>query len=117
MENSHTTSRPPGLVTRRSSVRAAAVSETLRSPKEMVTASKLSSAYGSWSPSPATKASQGLRRLPTVSMPSEMSVGTTNAPAAANGSLDVPVPAARSRTRSPTCGSTASSTSLRQARS
>ena len=37
-------------------------------------------------------------------MPSEKSHGTTTAPAAANGSLDVPVPAARSSTRSPGLG-------------
>ena len=47
VENSQTTSVPPGLITRRISLRAAAVSSTLRSPKEMVTASKLASAYGS----------------------------------------------------------------------
>ena len=46
--------------------------------------------------------------LPTWSMPSEKSHGTTVAPRSANGWLDVPVPAARSRTSSPGCGSTAS---------
>ena len=66
MENSQTTSRPPGRVTRRISARAAAVSSTLRSPKEMVTASKLPSAYGSRRASPATKLSAGRRRLPTA---------------------------------------------------
>ena len=89
----------------------------LRSPNEIVTASKVSSANGSWVPSPAVKGRCGRACLPTCSMPSEKSQGTTIAPRSANGWLDVPVPAARSSTRSPCCGSTASITSWRQRRS
>ena len=55
VENSHTTSVPLGLITRRISRNAAAVSSTLRSPKEIVMASKLASAYGSRRASAATK--------------------------------------------------------------
>ena len=79
----------------------------LRSPNEIVTASKVSSANGSRVPSPAVNGSCGRACLPTCSMPSEKSHGTTVAPRSANGWLDVPVPAARSSTRSPGRGSTA----------
>ena len=89
----------------------------LRSPKEMVTASNVSSANGSWVPSPAVKGSRGRAFLPTCSMPSEKSHGTTVAPRSANGWLDVPVPAARSSTSSPRSGATAAITSARHRRS
>ena len=102
--NSQTTSRPPGRVTRSISRRPAAGSTMLRSPNEMVTASKVSSPNGSRVPSPAVNGSCGRFALPTWSMPSEKSHGTTSAPASANGWLEVPVPAARSRTRSPASG-------------
>ena len=51
--NSQTTSRPPGRVTRSISRSPATGSTMLRSPKEIVTASKVSSANGSRVPSPA----------------------------------------------------------------
>src|SRR5262249_25476018 len=51
--NSQITSRPPGLVTRSISARAASGSATLRRPKEIVTASKARSRNGSRSASPA----------------------------------------------------------------
>ena len=89
----------------------------LRSPKEIVTASKVSSAKGSRVPSPAVNGSCGRAFLPTRSMPSEKSHGTTVAPWSAKGWLDVPVPAARSRTRSPGRGATAAITACRQRRS
>ena len=73
-------------------------STMLRSPKEIVTASKVLSAKGSRVPSPAVKGSCGRACLPTRSIPIEKSHGTTTAPRSANGSLDVPVPAARSST-------------------
>ncbi len=115
--NSQTTSRPPGRVTRRISRRPASGSTTLRSPNEIVTASNESSANGSRVASPATKSSRGRAVLPTWSIPWLKSQGTTRAPAAANGSLEVPVPAARSRTRSFGRGATASTTAVRQRRS
>ena len=83
----------------------------------MVTASNVSSANGSWVPSPAVKGRCGSCFLPTCSIPIEKSHGTTVAPASAKGWLDVPVPAARSRTLSPYDGSTAVRTSCRQRRS
>ena len=52
--NSHTTSRPPGLVTRASSASARSGSVTLRRPKEIVTASNTASANGRASASAAT---------------------------------------------------------------
>ena len=73
----------------------------LRSPKEIVTASKVSSAKGSRVPSPAVNGRCGRACLPTPSMPREKSHGTTTAPRSAKGWLEVPVPAARSSTRSP----------------
>ena len=89
----------------------------LRSPNEIVTASNVPSANGSWVPSPAVNGSAGRACLPTWSIPIEKSHGTTTAPRSANGTLEVPVPAARSSTRSPYCASTASLTSRRQRRS
>ena len=62
--NSHTTSRPPGRVTRAISARAAAGSTTLRSPNEIVTASNTASANGNRVPSPAVNGSAGPRLLP-----------------------------------------------------
>ena len=47
----------------------------LRSPNEIVTASKVSSANGSWVPSPAVNGSAGRACLPTCSIPSEKSHG------------------------------------------
>ena len=70
----------------------------LRSPNEIVTASKVSSANGSRVPSPAVNGRCGRAFLPTWSIPSEKSHGTTIAPRSANGWLEVPVPAARSST-------------------
>ncbi len=49
----------------------------LRSPNEIVTASKVSSAKGSCVPSPAVNGRAGRALLPTWSMPSEKSHGTT----------------------------------------
>ena len=115
-ENSAMTSLPPGLVTRSISASAFFGSLTLRSPKEMVLASKLLSANGRLVASPATKLMSGRRRLPTFSMPREKSQATTSMPASAYGSLEVPVPAARSSTRWPGFASTASTTILRQRR-
>lgn len=92
------------------------MSWTLRSPKEIVTASKLSSRNGSRVASPAVKGSQELRFLPSWSMPREKSHGTTYAPVAANGSEDVAVPAARSRIFSAGRACTAFATSLRHSR-
>ena len=57
----------------------------LRSPKEIVTASKVPSANGSWVPSPAVNGSVGRACLPTCSIPIEKSHGTTTAPRSANG--------------------------------
>ena len=102
--NSQTSSRPPGLVTRRNSRSAVSVSATLRRPKLIVTTSKLASAKGRLMASAAVKAMSGRRRLPTRSMPSEKSAGTTSISRSAHGSLEVPVPAAMSRMRSPRLG-------------
>ena len=78
------------------------MSSTLRSPKEMVTASKLASAYGSLQRVGGDEAQVGLARAcRPAACPSDRSVGTTVAPAWANGSLDVPVPAARSKISCP----------------
>ena len=57
----------------------------LRSPKEIVTASKVSSANGSWVPSPAVNGRCGLAALPTCSIPSEKSHGTTIGAAVGEG--------------------------------
>ena len=57
----------------------------LRSPKEIVTASKVASANGSRVPSPAVKGRCGRCCLPTRSMPTEKSQGTTAAPRSRNG--------------------------------
>ena len=57
----------------------------LRSPNEIVTASKVSSANGSRVPSPAVKGRCGLACLPTWSMPSEKSHGTTVGAAVGEG--------------------------------
>ena len=100
------TRRPPTLVTRRSSASARSTSLTLRSPKEMVTASKVSSANGRASASPATtvtplREAPPRRSAPTRSMPSEKSQAMTRAPRRAKDSEEVPVPAARSSTSSP----------------
>src|SRR5688572_19343961 len=115
-ENSAMTILPPGLVTRSISARAFFGSLTLRRPKEMVLASKVLSANGRLVASPAMKSMSGRRRLPTFSMPREKSQATTSMPASAYGSLDVPVPAARSSTRWPGRTSMASTTTLRQRR-
>src|SRR5664279_2784129 len=108
------TSEPPGLVTRRNSWSASLVPTTFRSPKDIVTASKDSSAKGSLNASAAVKARSGRRRLPTRSIPREKSAGTTLAPALAKGSLLVPVPAAISSTVSPLLAPTVSRTNRRQ---
>ncbi|MCY1217270.1 hypothetical protein D9M72_291740 [compost metagenome] len=82
-ENSAITSLPPGLVTRSISARAFLGSLTLRSPKEMVVASKLLSANGRRVASPAMKLISGRRRLPTLSIPREKSQAMTSIPASA----------------------------------
>ena len=99
VENSHTTNRPPGRVTRAISRNPAEWSTTLRSPKLIVTASNTPSAKGSRVASPATFGT--LRPAPAASMPTEKSAATHQAPEAANSSVDTAVPAARSRTLSP----------------
>ena len=138
------TSRPPGLVTRNISASAASGSATLRRPNEIVTASKARSPNGSRSASPATKrtgprpaapgadpAASGRAGLaeaarasgapslctPAWSMPSEKSQATQDAPSAVKLTDEVPVPAARSRTRSPARAPTAFATTLRHHRS
>ncbi len=58
-------------------------------------------ANGSRVASPTTKPRSGRRRLPAWTMPAEKSHGTTRTPRSAKGSLERPVPAARSRTVSP----------------
>ena len=70
------------------------------------------------SASPATKLTlaAGLR-APACSMPSEKSHATQRAPAAAKARDEVPVPAARSSTRSPGAAPTARATTRRQYRS
>jgi hypothetical protein len=113
--NSQTTIRPPGRVTRRISVRATCGSAVLRSPKEMVTASKEASANGSRSASPATRSTPLPR--PTRSIPREKSQPTTRAPLRASATLLVAVPAARSSTVSPAVSRSASATAVRQPRS
>jgi len=65
----------------------------------------------------AVKPRSGRRRFPTASIPREKSAGTTSTPWSANGSLEVPVPAAMSSTRSPGRASTARTTALRHNRS
>lgn len=110
------TTWPPGFVTRYSSRRAVSVSWTLRSPKEIVTVSKVSSLNGSFVASPAVSGSQGCLFLPSWSMPREKSQGTTYAPVAAKGSEEVAVPAARSRIVCPGRAPTALATSLRHRR-
>ena len=138
--NSHTTSRPPGLVTRRISARPATGSATFRSPNEIVTASKAPSRNGSRSASPATKLNlpggttplvppADPRRpgpvpcwlassldLPAWSMPREKSQATQSAPVAVKVSEEVPVPAARSSTRSPGRAPVIRATARRQSR-
>ena len=99
MENSHTTRRPPGRVTRAISRRPALKSTTLRSPKLMVTASKTPSSNGSLVASPATFGT--LRAAPAASIPTEKSQATHQAPDVASSTVDTVVPAARSRTLSP----------------
>ena len=88
-----------------------------RSPTEIVPASNDPPATGRRVPSPAVNGRCGLACLPTRSMPRLKSQGTTVAPRSANGWLEVPVPAARSSTRSPGRGSTARTTDVRQRRS
>src|SRR5690348_9516149 len=117
--NSHTTSRPPGRVTRSISARAWPGSAVFRSPNEIVTASNCASANGSARASPATNVtfSTALRCLPAWSMPSEKSQATQVAPDAVKDTDDVPVPAARSSTRSPGPAATIRATARRQYRS
>ena len=98
------------------------MSATLRRPNEIVTASNSSSPNGSRSASPPTKAGCGpsgwarTRVLPARSMPMEKSQATQSAPDAANVMVEVPVPAARSRIRSPARAATARATTRRQSR-
>ena len=77
----------------------------LRSPNEIVTASKVSSANGSRVPSPAVNGRCG--RCPLADLEHaerEVARARPRRRASANGWLEVPVPAARSSTRSPGCG-------------
>src|SRR6516225_7774076 len=101
--NSHTTSRPPGGVTRRISARPAPGSATFRSPNEIVTASNAPSRNGSRSASPATQPRRPcplpcgpapILACPARSMPREKSQATASAPVAVKVSEEVPVPAA-----------------------
>ena len=82
-------------------------SATLRRPNEIVTASKDSSSKGSAIASASTNSISSFsawRRRPTEIMPREKSAATTWAPKRASEALDVPVPAATSRIRSPGAG-------------
>ena len=115
VENSHTTSRPPGFVTRAISRSPASGSTTLRSPKLIVTASKVPSPNGSRVASAATFGTA--RALPASSMPTEKSAATHHAPERASSSVDTAVPAARSSTRSPGPMSSAVRVARRQNRS
>ena len=99
LENSQTTSRPPGRVTRANSRSAASGSATLRSPKEMTTPSTLASASGSAMASPATFGTG--RAAPARSMPREKSQAIAVAPPAASSTVETAVPAATSSTVSP----------------
>ena len=99
VENSHTTSRPPGRVTRAISRSPATWSTTLRSPKLIVTASNTPSANGNRVASPATLGTS--RPAPAASMPTEKSAATHHAPDTASSTVDTAVPAARSSTLSP----------------
>src|SRR6478735_5833809 len=92
-ENSQTSSCPPGRVTLANSARAAPGSTTLRRPNEIVTASKVPSANGRCSASPATLGKRKLD-LAADSMPNEKSVATHQAPVAASAWVETPVPAA-----------------------
>ena len=75
------------------------MSATLRSPNEIVTASKTASPNGRCSASAATFGTS--RCAPARSMPSEKSAATHHAPDRASSTVDTAVPAARSSTRSP----------------
>ena len=75
------------------------MSTTLRSPKLMVTASNTSSPNGNLVASPATLGTS--RCAPALSMPTEKSHATHQAPDVANSTVDTAVPAARSSTASP----------------
>ena len=98
-ENSQTTSRPPGRVTRcisrerRVDVDHVAQPERDRDRVESVVPERQPGRVGGGEP-----AGRDAARLPTRSMPRLKSAGTTCTPAASNGSLLVPVPAARSST-------------------
>ena len=115
VENSQTTSRPPGRVTRAISRRPAVKSTTLRNPKLMVTASKASSPNGNRVASAATLGTG--RAAPACSMPTEKSAARHHAPERANSTVDTDVPAARSSTDSPGRNASASRVARRQARS
>jgi hypothetical protein len=78
--------------------------------------SNVASANGKDNASAATNCSVGYCRRPCRNMPSEKSADTTMAPAAANGTDEVPVPAAKSRIRSSGRGFTISVTIWRQRR-
>ena len=80
--------------------RAAPGSTTLRRPNEIVTASKVPSANGRCSASPATLGCR-ISGLAAASMPSEKSVATHQAPEPASAVVETPVPAATSRARWP----------------
>ena len=114
-ENSTTTIRPPGLVTRKASASAALVFEVFRSPNEMVVTSKRFASKGRLRASPKVKGRSGWRLRPASSIPGEKSSGITLAPASAKGRLDEPVPAARSRISMPGFGAMMAVATLRQA--
>nr|CRL70786.1 hypothetical protein CPGR_00577 [Mycolicibacter nonchromogenicus] len=84
-------------------------------PKLIVTASNTSSPKGSLVASPATLGTG--RSAPAVSIPTEKSAATHQAPERANSTVETAVPAARSRTFSPGCSSSALRVALRQDRS
>jgi SAM-dependent methyltransferase len=104
-------------VTLASSRSAAPVSTTLRSAKEIVTASNASSANGSRSASPATSGTVRPDRRPTRSMPVDRSAPTAYAPERPSSSVDTPVPAPTSSTRSPGRNASAARVARRQPRS
>src|SRR6185312_5427134 len=96
---------------------AASVSTTLRSAKEIVTASKVASGNGSRSASPASSGTSGRTARPARSMPIERSAPTAKAPERASSSVETPVPAPTSRTRSPGRRPSAARVARRQPRS
>src|SRR5829696_8571482 len=101
------TARPPGLMTRRASLKNGPRSARCSSTNPLTTRSKLWAGNGSgrarsWATN-RTPSAPGFRRA-SASIPSEKSTAVTAAPASASQSACRPVPQPRSRTASP-CGS------------